>query len=85
MIKSIDAGSQAEGHPELVAGLVITAINGTDITGMVMREIGAVVKASDRCELQFAAEINAATAPPKAARPSQLAMPVSPSRCPLGT
>ena len=43
-IKSVDAGGQAEATGKINAGQLITHVNGTDVTGMSMKEIAPIIK-----------------------------------------
>jgi len=61
----IKPGTQAEQHPQLRAGLVVTSVNGTSTVGMALRQILELSKASGRpLVMTFAA---AAPAKPKSA------------------
>ena len=44
----IKPGTQAEQHPQLRAGLVVTSVNGTSTVGMALRQILELSKASGR-------------------------------------
>jgi hypothetical protein len=50
-VKSLDIGGQAEATGKIEAGMVITHINGQDISAMTMKEIGPIIKSSDQVTL----------------------------------
>jgi len=57
VIRSVVAGSQAAvNFPRIVPGLMITEINGQDISEMSQDEIGDVIRSQDECELAFSGD-----------------------------
>ena len=57
-IKSVETNGQAANFPAVVAGRKIVKVNGTDVTSMPLKEIGALIKASDQVEMTFEAGTN---------------------------
>ena len=55
-VKSVDEGSQAEGFPQIVAGRVITHVNGREISDLAMKGIGGIILAQDSTEFTFDGE-----------------------------
>ena len=53
IVKSVDPGGQCEEFSWIVPGLTIKSINGQDISDMIMKEIGKLIRAKDECEMTF--------------------------------
>ena len=47
-VKSVEEGGQAEATGKLQAGTVFSHVNGTDVTGMKLKDIGALIKEKDQ-------------------------------------
>ena len=70
-VKSVEPGGQAEATGKLQAGTVFSHVNGTDVTGMKLKDIGALIKQSDSVVFTIASMMQAQVAvePPKPEQP----------------